>query len=170
MDGLAVSATGARLPGMGVLKEEAETERAKESKSRDMAELKLRKAWETAKAGFGQGIFMAFMLWMSGSSLQIFSIMMTALAVMQPLRALLGVGAAFAPYKDLSPSVLLAPKLLYCAIQLLFLGVGIWKCSTLGLIPNSAADFYAAYSSPFMVRSCVLCRGCSRALPGKRIG
>ena len=137
---------------MGTLREEQESDRAKEIKARDTADLKLRKAWEVARAGFGQGMFMAFMLWMSGSSLQIFSIMMTAFAVMQPLRALFAVNTVFTPFKDLDATVLVAQKMLYCAINVFFLGIGIWKCSTLGLIPGSAADFYAAYTSPFMVR------------------
>ena len=36
---------------------------------------------------------------------------------------------------------LLLPKLLYVALNLVFLGMGLYKCSSLGLLPSTAADF-----------------------------
>jgi hypothetical protein len=140
---------------MGVLREEHDNDNKRNERARNMAELKVKKAWEVARAGFGQGMFMAFMLWMSGSSLQIFSIMMTALAVMQPLRALLAVNSVFAAFNDLGTQQLIAPKIVYLAINTFFFGVGLWQCSRMGLFPSSAADFYSSYNIPYTVRSLV---------------
>eukprot|EP01025_Chloroclados_australasicus_P045625 TRINITY_DN50012_c0_g1_i2.p1 TRINITY_DN50012_c0_g1~~TRINITY_DN50012_c0_g1_i2.p1 ORF type:complete len:144 (+),score=9.64 TRINITY_DN50012_c0_g1_i2:125-556(+) len=44
--------------------------------------------------------FMCFMLWMSGNSLQIFSIMMLVSCVHSPIQAILNVTKAFPPDKD----------------------------------------------------------------------
>ena len=36
---------------------------------------------------------------------------------------------------------LLLPKAIFVAVQCLFLGLGLWKCGKLGLLPTTSADW-----------------------------
>jgi hypothetical protein len=90
----------------------------------------------------GKGILTtAFMLWMSGSSIQIFSIMATGMALINPIKALGSINKAFARFEGEAGLDLFMPKAIFAALQLLALGVGVYKCSTMGLLPLTAADW-----------------------------
>lgn len=89
----------------------------------------------------GKQLFMTgFMLWMSGSSLQIFSIMMLSMAFWQPLQKLFNVRNAFSRYQDADVDLTL-PKLLYVLLNLAGVGVALWKANSLGLLPTSPTDW-----------------------------
>lgn len=80
-----------------------------------------------------------FMLWMSGSSIQIFSIMMTGMALYTPLAAISSVNKTFAKFQgEVDVNI---PKLIFLSLQLLALGIALYKCSTMGLLPVTAADW-----------------------------
>ena len=83
----------------------------------------------------------AFMLWMSGSSIQIFSIMMTAMALFNPIKALAAINEPFRQFEKEEGVDLKIPKLIFAALQVLSLGVALYKCSTMGLLPLTAADW-----------------------------
>ncbi|KAH7842521.1 hypothetical protein Vadar_006298 [Vaccinium darrowii] len=98
------------------------------------------KAWEVAQAPFKNLLMMGFMMWMAGSTVPLFSIGITFSALWQPTSALRGVGKIFEPYKD-SKVELLGPKLLFIALNLGGLALGVWKLNTLGLLPTHASDW-----------------------------
>lgn len=107
------------------------------------ASWKAQKAWEVAQAPFKNLLMMGFMMWMAGSQVHLFSIGITFSALWQPLSALQSVGKVFEPYKD--PRVdTLAPKLVFMALNLAGLGLGIWKLNTLGLLPTHASDWVSS--------------------------
>jgi hypothetical protein len=83
----------------------------------------------------------AFMLWMCGSAIGIFSIMMTANALMGPIKALLSVNQYFSKFEKEEGMDLTNPKLMYIGIQIVGLAMGLYKCSTLGLLPLTSADW-----------------------------
>ena len=83
----------------------------------------------------------AFMLWMSGSSIQIFSIMMTGMALINPLKAIFGVNEFFSVLAKEEGVDIHLPKLIYLSLQLLSLGLALYKCSTMGLLPLTSADW-----------------------------
>jgi hypothetical protein len=83
----------------------------------------------------------AFMLWMSGSSIQIFSIMMTGMALINPLKAIFSVNDAFKAFDREEGVDLKLPKLIFVGLQVLALAVGLYKCSTMGLLPLTSADW-----------------------------
>jgi hypothetical protein len=91
----------------------------------------------------GQGLFTTgFMLWMSGSSLQIFSIMMIGMAFVNPVKAIAGINVTFSRFqKEGKPISLTMPKLIFLGIQLLSLGLAMYKASTMGLLPLTSADW-----------------------------
>ncbi|KAM7274848.1 hypothetical protein ACFE04_016714 [Oxalis oulophora] len=112
------------------------------------------KAWEVAQAPFKNLLMMGFMMWMAGSTVHLFSIGITFSALLQPLTALQGVAKVFDPYKD-SKVDLLGPKLLFIALNLGGLALGVWKLNTLGLLPTHASDWVSSLSpAPEVEYSC----------------
>ncbi|KAJ4834337.1 hypothetical protein Tsubulata_037535 [Turnera subulata] len=109
------------------------------------ANWKAQKAWEVAQAPFKNLLMMGFMMWMAGNTVHLFSIGITFSALWQPISALQGVGKVFEPYKD-NKVDLLGPKLLFIALNLGGLALGIWKLNTLGLLPTHASDWVSSLS------------------------
>lgn len=75
-------------------------------------------------------------MYMSGNSLQIFSIMMVFMLFKGPIQGLINTNAAFAKYE--TPSTrgrLVVVKLVYVLMQFLLLALGIWKVNAMGLLP-----------------------------------
>lgn len=101
-----------------------------------MDTLKLKKAWEVA-LGPVKGLPMTFiMMYMSGNSLQIFSIMMVFMAFKNPLVGLVNTNQAFERFQtETNASKILQTKLVYVVMQIVALGVGIWKINGMGLLP-----------------------------------
>ena len=88
----------------------------------------------------GQQIAMqAFMLWMSGSQLNMFSINVTTSAILSPLSAIFSMDAAFRAFGgDVD---LQMPKLIFVGLNLVFLGIGLYKMSSMRLLPTTSADW-----------------------------
>ncbi|XP_022882788.1 ER membrane protein complex subunit 4-like [Olea europaea var. sylvestris] len=107
------------------------------------ANWKAQKAWDVAQSPFKNLCMMGFMMWMSGSTVHLFSIGITFSALWQPVNALRGVDKVFEPYKD-NRVDLLAPKLVFTALNLVGLGMGIWKLNTLGLLPTHVSDWVSS--------------------------
>ena len=98
--------------------------------------LKLKKAWEVALAPVKQLPMTAIMMYMSGNSLQIFSIMMVGMAFKNPIMGLMATNQAFEKFE--SPGTkgnLLMVKAVYVAMQILALALGVWKVNGMGLLP-----------------------------------
>ena len=84
----------------------------------------------------------AFMLWMSGKNLNIFSISITSTAILSPVMAILTVGKKFEPFSDDSGKVdLQMPKLIFIAMNLAWLAIGLYKMSNMRLLPTTSADW-----------------------------
>jgi hypothetical protein len=98
--------------------------------------LKLKKAWEAALAPAKQLPMTAIMMYMSGNSLQIFSIMMVGMAFKNPVMGLLATGTAFDRFESEGTKGKLAMvKVVYVLMQLLSLALGVWKVNAMGLLP-----------------------------------
>lgn len=107
------------------------------------AEYKAKRAMEFARSPAKNLLMYAFMLWMSGNSIQIFSIVMTSTVVWQPLKALASMEQAFSRFEE--PGVnLLMPKLVYVACNSLGLAVGLYKLHALGLLPTHVSDWLSS--------------------------
>jgi hypothetical protein len=101
-----------------------------------MDTLKLKKAWEVALAPVKSLPMTAFMMYMSGNSLQIFSIMMVVMAFKNPLMGLVNTNQAFERFQtDSIAGQLIQVKLVYIACQIVALAVGVWKINSMGLLP-----------------------------------
>ncbi|CAN6482243.1 unnamed protein product [Victoria cruziana] len=104
---------------------------------------KAQKAWEVAQAPFKNLFMMGFMMWMAGNTVHLFSIGITFSALWQPISALQSVGKVFEPYKD-SRVDTVAPKLVFIALNLAAMGLGVWKLNALGLLPTHASDWVSS--------------------------
>jgi len=109
-----------------------------------MDTLKLKKAWEVALAPVKQLPMTAIMMYMSGNSLQIFSIMMVGMAFKNPIMGLMATSQAFEKFESKgTKEKLLMVKLVYVAMQLLALALGVWKVNGMGLLPTTRSDWLA---------------------------
>lgn len=101
-----------------------------------MDTLKLKKAWEVALGPIKNLPMTGIMMYMSGNSLQIFSIMMVFMAFKTPLMGILGTNQAFEKFESESNrDKILQVKVVYVAMQLVALALGIWKVNAMGLLP-----------------------------------
>ena len=80
----------------------------------------------------------AFMLYMSGTSIQIFSIMSTGMALLNPLKAIASTDATFKKFEGVDVKL---AKLLFIALHLAQVGVALYNCSRMGLLPVTSADW-----------------------------
>ena len=89
--------------------------------------------------------FMCFMLWMSGNSLQLFSIMMLSSCIYSPFQAIANVTKAFPKNKDVD---VLVPRALYCAVYVGQLVFAAYKLDKMGLLPTHASDWSSQLQPP----------------------
>lgn len=102
----------------------------------EMDVLKLKKAWEMALAPAKQLPMNAIGMYMSGNTLQIFSIMMVFMLFKGPIQALLNVQQTFARLEtDTNRSSMLVVKMAFVGCNFLALGLGLWKINGMGLLP-----------------------------------
>ncbi|PWN95660.1 DUF1077-domain-containing protein [Tilletiopsis washingtonensis] len=109
-----------------------------------IAALKAKKAWDVAFGPAKNLPMNAFMLYMSGAGVQIFSMMVVGMLLTNPIKAALGVQGAFAPLSTPSqPHALLPQKLAFLGAQALCFALGVWKCAGMGLLPTASSDWLA---------------------------
>lgn len=114
------------------------TSGSKEATQKD--DLMQKRAMEIAYAP-GKNLFMTgLMLWMSGSEVNIFSMMMTGMALMNPVKGLFGISAAFAQVQSEKVDLMM-PKLVFLAMNILGFSMGVYKCGTMGLLPLASSNW-----------------------------
>ncbi|KAH9883763.1 hypothetical protein F4778DRAFT_801046 [Xylariomycetidae sp. FL2044] len=123
---------------------ESKIQPRKQPTPEEMDTLKLKKAWEVALAPVKNLPMTAIMMYMSGNSLQIFSIMMVYMAFKNPFMGILSTNQAFERFEsDTNKGKMVQVKLAYIAMQLLALAVGVWKVNAMGLLPTTRSDWLA---------------------------
>lgn len=101
-----------------------------------MDTLKMKKAWEVAIAPAKQLPMQGIGMYMTGNSLQVFSIFMIFTLFKGPLQAVFMTNRMFVPYEtEVTKPKLLVVKLAYIACNLLTLALGIYKVNAMGLLP-----------------------------------
>ncbi|KAI9710259.1 MAG: hypothetical protein M1820_002752 [Bogoriella megaspora] len=125
-------------------KQASQTPARKAPTAEEMDTLKLKKAWELAIAPAKQLPMNGIMMYMSGNTLQIFSIMMVWMLFKNPINALLNINPTFARYEtDSTKANMVLVKLAFVATNLLALALGIWKVNAMGLLPTTRSDWLA---------------------------
>ncbi|PSN69386.1 hypothetical protein BS50DRAFT_491060 [Corynespora cassiicola Philippines] len=110
----------------------------------EMDTLKMKKAWEVAIAPAKQLPMNAIGMYMTGNTLQIFSIFMVFTLFKTPVLAVLGLQRTFAPFETPGTSGrLIGVKIVYVLTNMLMLCLGIWKVNQMGLLPTTRSDWLA---------------------------
>ncbi|MCJ1308231.1 hypothetical protein MMC25_001884 [Agyrium rufum] len=110
----------------------------------EMDTLKLKKSWEVALAPAKALPMNAVMMYMSGNSLQIFSIMMVFMLFKNPVQGLLSTGQVFQRYEtEGTRGQMWMVKIVYIAMNLVALALGVWKVNGMGLFPTTRSDWLA---------------------------
>mmetsp|Transcript_23243 Transcript_23243/g.35918 ORF Transcript_23243/g.35918 Transcript_23243/m.35918 type:complete len:193 (+) Transcript_23243:62-640(+) len=100
------------------------------------------KAFSIALSPGKQIAMNAFMLYMSGRNLNIFSISILSSAILSPVRGIMSVSNAFRSCEDPDGKIdLTSSKALFILMNLAWLGVGLYKMATMKLIPLTSADW-----------------------------
>ncbi|GBE82758.1 DUF1077-domain-containing protein [Sparassis latifolia] len=110
--------------------------------------LKAKRAWEFAISPAKSLPMQAFMLYMSGGGVQIFSMGIVFMLLSSPFSNLLAINTAFAQFapSNASPkasTTLPVQKIAYLLCNLLTLALGLWKCRSMGLLPTGTGDWLA---------------------------
>jgi hypothetical protein len=82
------------------------------------------------------GLIGAAGMYMTGNSLQVFSIMMVFMLFKTPITAIMGIQNTFVRFEsEGSKDKILLAKIAYIACNCLALALGIWKVNQMGLLP-----------------------------------
>ena len=101
-----------------------------------MDTLKVKKAWEVAIAPAKQLPMNAIGMWMTGNSLQIFSIFMVFTLFKSPFAALMNLNSTFSRFEsEGTKSQLWLVKLVFVLTNLLAVALGVYKVNKMGLLP-----------------------------------
>ncbi len=83
-----------------------------------------------------------FMMYMSGSNLNMWSINVTGMSIMTPLKNIFGLSSQFKKYEDKGGKVdLQMPKIIFLVLNILWLCVGLYRMSKMRLLPTVSADW-----------------------------
>lgn len=104
--------------------------------------LKVKKAWELALGPAKQLPMNAIGMYMTGNSLQVFSIFMVFTLFKGPITAVFGLQSAFERFEtDGNRDRLLLAKITYVLCNCMVLALGIWKVNAMGLLPTTTSDW-----------------------------
>ncbi|KAG5518833.1 hypothetical protein PMAC_002363 [Pneumocystis sp. 'macacae'] len=104
--------------------------------------LKIKKAWEVALTPAKMLPMSAIMAYMSGNSVQIFSLIMTFMLFWNPIKSISNINAIFVHLESpTTHSKLFFPKLAFIFIQLITVSLGLIKMQWMGLLPITQSDW-----------------------------
>ncbi|KAK5129944.1 hypothetical protein LTR08_002705 [Meristemomyces frigidus] len=116
----------------------------KQPSPEEMDTLKIKKAWELALAPAKQLPMNAIGMYMTGNSLQIFSIMMVFMLFKGPITAVLNIQGTFQRLEtESNRAQMLGVKAAFVGCNMLALALGIWKVNGMGLLPTTRSDWLA---------------------------
>ncbi|CAO3621028.1 unnamed protein product [Cunninghamella blakesleeana] len=110
-------------------------------------EMKIKRAWDVAMAPAKNIPMNAIIIYMSGNGVQIFSVMITAMLFIQPMKAIMSIGQTFERFETKGSTYpgadLLLVKLTFIGLHILTMCLGIYKVNGMGLLPTTTSDWLA---------------------------
>ncbi|KAF2663985.1 hypothetical protein BT63DRAFT_461102 [Microthyrium microscopicum] len=104
--------------------------------------LKIKKAWEVAIAPAKQLPMSAIGMYMTGNTLQIFSIMMVFMLFKTPITSVIAIQNTFSRFEtEGTRDKILLAKIAFILCNMLSLALGIWKVNAMGLLPTTTSDW-----------------------------
>ncbi|KAK7073280.1 ER membrane protein complex subunit 4 [Halocaridina rubra] len=102
--------------------------------------LVIKKAWDTAIGPLKAVPMNLFLMFMAGNSISIFPIMMVGMMLLRPIKALWATNATF---KTIEGTHATLQKLVYLLGNLVNVGLALYKCHSMGVLPTHASDWLA---------------------------
>lgn len=115
------------------------------SKKTDVSRLITKKSWDLALAPIKQVPMNLFIMYMAGNSISIFPIMMVGMLLMRPLQAIWSTKATF---KMMEPQSAILQMIVYVFGNIVNIGLALYKCHSMGLLPTYASDWLAFVEPP----------------------
>jgi len=100
-----------------------------------------KRAWDTALGPVKQLPMNMFVMYMAGSTISIFPIMMVCMMAWRPIKALMALQATFKGLEMEMGSTLILHKLVFVLGNLLAVCLAVYKCAGMGLLPTHASDW-----------------------------
>ncbi|KAH3722189.1 ER membrane protein complex subunit 4-like [Dreissena polymorpha] len=122
--------------GYSELSSRKETERQEQDEH-----LIIKKGWNIALGPIKQIPMNFFILWMAGNTISIFPIMMVGMMFFRPIQALMS--ASNTIFKMIEGPQHLIQKFVYILGNVVCLGLAVYKCQTMGLLPTTSSDWLA---------------------------
>lgn len=110
------------------------------SKDSDPNHLIIKKSWDLALGPLKQVPMNLFIMYMAGNSISIFPMMMVGMLFVRPLKALFTTQATF---KMVEVGSAAGQKLVYILGNIVNIGLALYKCQSMGLLPTHASDWLA---------------------------
>ncbi|KAI8999084.1 DUF1077-domain-containing protein [Trametes punicea] len=135
-------------PGFASVVSSSKSSKSTTAATASYEQLKEKRAWDLAFSPAKSLPMQAFMLYMSGGGVQIFSMGIVFMLLSSPFKNLASINSAFAPFAPASSSpkslsTLPLQKIAYIFCNLLTLALGLWKCRSMGLLPTGTGDWLA---------------------------
>lgn len=115
------------------------------SKKTDISRLITKKSWDLALAPIKQVPMNLFIMYMAGNSISIFPIMMVGMLLMRPLQAIWSTKATF---KMMETQSAILQMIVYVLGNIVNIGLALYKCHSMGLLPTYASDWLAFVEPP----------------------
>ena len=103
------------------------------------------RSWEIALGPIKQAPMNVLISWMAGNSIALFPIMFVGMLLFRPFQSMLTISKAFEAIEPGQYSAV--QKLVYFLGNLVNLGIALYKCHSMGLLPTYASD-WLAFESP----------------------
>ncbi|KAL0273587.1 UNVERIFIED_CONTAM: hypothetical protein PYX00_006224 [Menopon gallinae] len=129
-------------PGYSPSVVQVHTESSRES---DTSRLLNKKSWEVALGPLKQVPMNLFLLYMTGTSISIFPIMMVGMLTVRPIKALFTMKNTF---KMMEGGQASRQKFVYILGNIVNIGLALYKCHSLGLLPAHSSDWLAFVEPP----------------------
>lgn len=102
-----------------------------------------KKSWEVALGPLKQVPMNLFIMYMAGSSISIFPIMMVGMLIVRPIKALFTIKNTFKMLEGASQQ-----KFVYIIGNVVNIGLALYKCHSMGLLPSHSSDWLAFVEPP----------------------
>lgn len=114
------------------------------NQGRDMS-LIVKKSWDIALAPLKQVPMNLFIMYMAGNSISIIPIMMVSMLLLRPIKAFMSVKSQFAIIEG---NQAILQKLVYLLGNFACLGMALYKCQSMGLLPTHSSDWLDFLENP----------------------
>ena len=110
-----------------------------DKKAKRQLAMRSQRMYMIANAPGKQILMTGFMLYMSGTSINIFSIMMTVMALSTPIKSIMSFSTVFSPFEGIDG--LFRAKVTFLFLNMIGLSFGMYKLYSMGLLPVKSSDW-----------------------------